>query len=82
MCLNCGCGQPDERHGNDANITAADVRRAGDANGQDLATSARNMVAALRSVADDSRAGSGVRDERSPTAASASGARGSAPSDR
>jgi hypothetical protein len=47
MCLNCGCGQPNERHGNDANITADDVRRAGEANGQDVATSATNMRSAL-----------------------------------
>jgi hypothetical protein len=47
MCLNCGCGQPYERHGNEANITADDVRRAGEANGQDFATSAGNMRTAL-----------------------------------
>ncbi len=47
MCLNCGCNQPNERHGNNANITADDVRRAGEANGQDLATSAANMRSAL-----------------------------------
>ena len=51
MCLNCGCNQPNERHGNDANITADDVRRAGEANGQDLATSAANMRSALAAVA-------------------------------
>jgi hypothetical protein len=47
MCLNCGCGQPNERHGNDANITADDLRRAGEANGQDVATSAANVRSAL-----------------------------------
>jgi hypothetical protein len=57
MCLNCGCDQPNERHGNDANITADDVRRAGEANGQDLATSAANMRSSLGSLAGDGTAG-------------------------
>jgi hypothetical protein len=60
MCLNCGCNQPNERHGNDANITADDVRRAGEANGQDFATSAANVRAALGEVAG----GMGPTDER------------------
>jgi hypothetical protein len=60
MCLNCGCGQLDERHGNKANITATDVRRAGDANGQDLATSARNMQAALSRLTANDRATAGA----------------------
>lgn len=51
MCLNCGCNQPNERHGNDANITADDVRRAGEANGQDFATTVANLRSALGSVA-------------------------------
>jgi len=48
MCLNCGCGEPDERHGNDANITLDDVRRAGEANGQSVEESLRNMGMAAR----------------------------------
>jgi hypothetical protein len=36
MCLNCGCGEPNDRHGNDANITMDDLRKAGQANGQDV----------------------------------------------
>ena len=59
MCLNCGCNQPNERHGNDANITADDVRRAGEANGQDLATSVANMRSALGALA-----GNETADER------------------
>lgn len=57
MCLNCGCDQPNERHGNDANITADDVRRAGEANGQDLATSAANMRSALGALAGNATRG-------------------------
>jgi hypothetical protein len=43
MCMNCGCNLPDDRHGNDANITMDDLRRAGEANGQDLDTTMANM---------------------------------------
>ncbi len=50
MCLNCGCGEFDERHGNDANITLDDVRRAGEANGQSVEESLRNMGMAARQV--------------------------------
>ncbi len=50
MCLNCGCNQPNERHGNEANITLDDVRRAGEANGQSVEESLRNMGMAARQV--------------------------------
>ena len=50
MCLNCGCGEPNERHGNDANITLDDVRRAGEANDQSVDESLRNMGMAARQV--------------------------------
>jgi hypothetical protein len=43
MCMNCGCGEPEDRHGDPANITATDLRRAGDANGQTLAETMRNL---------------------------------------
>ncbi len=33
MCMNCGCGQPDDDKGNDANITYSDLQRAAQANG-------------------------------------------------
>lgn len=66
MCLNCGCNQPNERHGNDANITADDVRRAGEANGQDRATSAANMRSSLAAMAGNSRS---AGDAKQPHAA-------------
>ncbi|MFN8622303.1 MAG: hypothetical protein U0869_16345 [Chloroflexota bacterium] len=43
MCMNCGCGAPEDRHGDPANITATDLRRAGEANGQTLAETMRNL---------------------------------------
>ena len=28
MCMSCGCGEPNERHGNPNNITLDDLRKA------------------------------------------------------
>ena len=50
MCLNCGCGEPNEKHGNEANISLDDVRRAGETNGQTIEESLRNMGMAARQV--------------------------------
>jgi hypothetical protein len=52
MCLNCGCGEPDERHGNDANITMDDLRKAGEANGQDVQTVMTNIERAYQQSSD------------------------------
>ena len=68
MCLNCGCGEVNERHGKDANITLDDVRRAGEANGQSVEESLRNMGMAARQVVtgqgDQSGAGAGHDQQR------------------
>jgi len=50
MCLNCGCGEPNERHGKDANIILEDVERAGEANGQSVEESLRNMGMTARQI--------------------------------
>jgi hypothetical protein len=50
MCMNCGCGQPHEDHGKPANITAADLRRAAEANDQTLRESALHIVAAVEQL--------------------------------
>lgn len=54
MCMNCGCGQPHEDHGVEANITAEDLRRAGKANDQTLRQSAQHIVETV-TLLDDSR---------------------------
>ena len=46
MCMNCGCGQPNEDHGKPSNITAEALQRAGDANGQSLRESAQHITEA------------------------------------
>jgi hypothetical protein len=43
MCLSCGCGQPDETHGNEDNITMDVLRRAADAAGITPQEAAENI---------------------------------------
>jgi hypothetical protein len=57
MCLSCGCGQPDETHGNDANITADDLRSAAQAAGIPMEQAADNIHNGARQMRD---AGSGT----------------------
>jgi hypothetical protein len=47
MCLNCGCGRPDDDRGNAANITADDLRAAASANDQGLRESAQHILEAV-----------------------------------
>ena len=47
MCMNCGCGRPNDDRGDPANITAADLQRAADANGQTVRESARHILEAV-----------------------------------
>lgn len=63
MCLNCGCGEPNERHDNEANIILDDVRRAGEANGQSVEESLRNMGTAARQVVMGQAGQSGQQDQ-------------------
>ena len=48
MCLNCGCGVPDDNHGDEKNITNKSLKEAGDANGQSLEETKHNMREALK----------------------------------
>jgi hypothetical protein len=59
MCMNCGCGEINERHGNQANIVADDIRRAAEAGGQDMSTTVRNLQDSLRQVGDPQMSTSG-----------------------
>jgi hypothetical protein len=44
MCMNCGCGRPNDDNGNSANITADDLRKAASANDQSLRESAQHIL--------------------------------------
>jgi hypothetical protein len=47
MCLSCGCGEPNEDHGNPDQITYEDLKRAADANGISIEETANNITAGL-----------------------------------
>jgi len=67
MCMNCGCGRPDDDKGNPANITAADLQRAADANRQTLRQSAQHILESVERMDGSPRPGSGLAQ---PAAAS------------
>ena len=56
MCMNCGCGQFDDRHGSDANITRDDVLQASRSTGQDLHETASNLRTSLDQLVGSSSA--------------------------
>jgi hypothetical protein len=66
MCMNCGCGQVEERHGSEANIVAEDIRRAAAANRQDLGETVHNLEASLRRVGSGGFAASGAGGGSNP----------------
>lgn len=73
MCMNCGCGRPYDDMGKPDNITANDLMRAAEANGQSLRESAQHIVETV-ALMDSSR-----RDDRglAEPAARSGGAAGS-----
>lgn len=75
MCLNCGCGKPNEDHGNPANITAGDLRRAGEANDQSLRQSAQHIVETVGLLEASGRDHQGLAQPAGPAGA-ADAARG------
>lgn len=54
MCMNCGCGEPDERH-QPTDITREDVQRASDGSGLSLAETTKNMTESLAKIASTNR---------------------------
>jgi hypothetical protein len=45
MCVSCGCGEPNERHGDDRHITQDDLNAAAEAAGISAAEVAQNIAA-------------------------------------
>ena len=43
MCANCGCGIPEDRHGDDRNILWSEIVAAGEANDMSAEKSIENM---------------------------------------
>jgi ABC-type transporter Mla subunit MlaD len=55
MCLNCGCGEPEDDHGDERNITLDDLHAASQATGQDLHETIDHMERALDQVESEQR---------------------------
>lgn len=47
MCLNCGCGMPDDDMGNPDNITAETVKKAAKASGMSVRDTVGNLKVSL-----------------------------------
>jgi hypothetical protein len=45
MCVSCGCGEPNERHGDDRHITQDDLQQAAEAANLSLDEVFRNIAA-------------------------------------
>ncbi|MGH9183614.1 MAG: hypothetical protein ACRDZ9_07395 [Acidimicrobiales bacterium] len=43
MCANCGCGIPEDKHGDDRNVAWSEVRAAAEANSQSPEQAINNM---------------------------------------
>lgn len=54
MCLDCGCGEPNERHGDDRHITMDDIRAAAEASEISVDEAARNINDGLRQAQQSS----------------------------
>ena len=52
MCMNCGCGNPNDDMGNADNITYDELRRAAEAGGTDLETAADNIHDLAKKIRD------------------------------
>jgi len=53
MCMSCGCGQPNEEHGNPANITYDELQAAAQAAGIDAETAADNIHDLAKKIRDE-----------------------------
>ena len=75
MCMNCGCGEPNETHGKSDNITADALARAGKANDQSMRESAQHILETVERL-DASRRDSSALAEPAAATGGASGGRG------
>jgi hypothetical protein len=57
MCMSCGCGEPHESHGDERNITYADLKKAGEASKISVQKAVRNIEKTLRTKKPRSPAG-------------------------
>ena len=55
MCMSCGCGEPNEKHGNPDNITLDDLRRAAQAANIEVEQAADNIHDLAKKLKDAGR---------------------------
>jgi hypothetical protein len=55
MCLSCGCGIPEDDHGNPDNLVYEDIERAADAEGLSVSQTIQNLLDSLGDLARDDR---------------------------
>ena len=55
MCMSCGCGEPNEKHGNPDNITLDDLRRAATAANIEPEQAADNIHDSAKKLKDEGR---------------------------
>ena len=53
MCLSCGCGEPNEQHGDPRHITMNDLEAAAAASDVSALQAAENIIEGLRSTAGE-----------------------------
>jgi hypothetical protein len=54
MCLDCGCGKPNDRHGDERHITMDDVKQAAEASGINESEARQNIIDALQKSSEGS----------------------------
>jgi hypothetical protein len=62
MCMSCGCGKPNDNHGDSRNITLHDLNDAAEAAGISTAQAVQNIMNASQQVSERS-AGTSVERE-------------------
>ncbi len=55
MCMSCGCGAPNDDHGNPDNITLDDLQRAAKAASIDTSKAAENIKEAAQDLQDEGK---------------------------
>jgi hypothetical protein len=77
MCMNCGCGRPNDDNGKPDNITADDLQKAARANDQTLRESAQHILETVELMNASHRDTAGLAEPAGPGGARA-GAQGGA----
>ncbi len=76
MCVSCGCGQVNDDHGDQRNITMGDLRSAAQAAGTDVQTVARNIQQGMSQGGQGGMGQQGMGQGRAPQQGQQPGSRG------